>query len=97
MVVGPFLAPFSITQPMSRSRRSHQSKHPQLYFYDLSSLISDCDLVFPACIMNGVAVSKTFEILYRNEDVIVNDIITFRVHMLVDSQKVGYLLIVCSN
>ncbi|XP_064624581.1 protein FAM135A-like isoform X2 [Lineus longissimus] len=49
---------------------------------------SNCDLVFPACIMNGVAVSKTFEILYRNEDVIVNDIVTFRVHMLVDSQKI---------
>lgn len=52
--------------------------------------ISECNLVVPASIVNGVAVSKTFQILYRNEDVSVNDIVLFKVHMLVDSQKVQY-------
>ena len=41
--------------------------------------------------MNGVAVSKTFQILYRNEEVNVNDLIVFKVHMLVDLLKVRIL------
>ncbi|CAH1773500.1 unnamed protein product [Owenia fusiformis] len=49
---------------------------------------SECKLVFPACIINGVAVSKTFQILYRNEDVTVNDVIMFKVHMLVDANEI---------
>ncbi|CAI9726085.1 Hypothetical predicted protein [Octopus vulgaris] len=48
--------------------------------------------VLPASIINGVAVSKTFQILYRNEDVVVNDIILFRIHVLVDSSKVNETL-----
>ena len=50
--------------------------------------IAECDLVFPASIINGVAVSKTFQILYRNEDVIINDIIQFKIHLLTDAIKV---------
>lgn len=49
-------------------------------------------LVLPASIINGVAVSKTFQILYRNEDVVVNDVILFRIHVLVDSSKVSETL-----
>ena len=49
----------------------------------------ECSLVFPASVMNGVAVSKTFQILYRNEDVSVNDVVVFKVYMLVDSQRVS--------
>lgn len=49
-------------------------------------------LVLPASIINGVAVSKTFQILYRNEDVLVNDVILFRIHILVDSSKVSETL-----
>ncbi|GAB1598325.1 protein FAM135A-like isoform X5 [Argonauta hians] len=48
--------------------------------------------VLPATIINGVAISKTFQILYRNEDVVVNDIILFRIHVLVDSSKVNETL-----
>lgn len=50
-------------------------------------------LVLPASIINGVAVSKTFQILYRNEDVVVNDVILFRIHVLVDSSKI----LLCDN
>ncbi|XP_059470771.1 protein FAM135B isoform X2 [Neocloeon triangulifer] len=46
------------------------------------------DSVFPACVVNGTGVSKTFQILYRNEEVLLDDVFTFRVHILVDSQKI---------
>ncbi|KAG1694152.1 Protein FAM135A [Nymphon striatum] len=45
--------------------------------------------VFPACIINGAAVSKTFQILYRNEDVLLDDVALFRIHMLVDGHKIA--------
>ena len=51
-------------------------------------LVAESDLVFPASVINGVAVSKTFQILYRNEDVTINDVIIFKVQMLVDANKV---------
>ncbi|XP_039284667.1 uncharacterized protein LOC111047444 isoform X3 [Nilaparvata lugens] len=46
------------------------------------------DLVFPACVVNGSGVSKTFQILYRNEEVCLDDAIMFRAHLLVDSHKI---------
>lgn len=55
-------------------------------------IISDfpaCTLVFPACIVNGTAVSKTFQILYKNEEVILDDIIIFKVHALVEGDRVS--------
>lgn len=48
--------------------------------------------MFPACVVNGSGVSKTFQILYRNEEVNLDDIIMFRAHILVDSHKVRFLL-----
>lgn len=47
------------------------------------------ELVFPACVVNGTGVSKTFQILYRNEEVALDDAIMFRAHILVDSHKVN--------
>lgn len=46
--------------------------------------------LFPACVVNGTGVSKTFQILYRNEEVTLDDAIMFRAHILVDSHKVIY-------
>nr|CAD7266589.1 unnamed protein product [Timema shepardi] len=51
-------------------------------------LVIGTELVFPACVVNGTGVSKTFQILYRNEEVLLNDVIMFRVHILVDSHKI---------
>jgi hypothetical protein len=45
-------------------------------------------------VVNGTGVSKTFQILYRNEEVLLDDIIMFRVHILVDSHKVSYRVFV---
>ena len=54
----------------------------------VASILTECHLVFPATVINGNAVSKTFQILYRNEDVTLNDIVLFKVHALVDAVKV---------
>ncbi|CAN7937710.1 unnamed protein product [Ixodes hexagonus] len=45
-------------------------------------------IVFPACVVNGTAVSKTFQILYKNEEVHLNDTVTFKVHALVDAHRI---------
>lgn len=34
------------------------------------------------CIINGAGVSKVFQILYRNEEVSLRDVIMFRAHLL---------------
>lgn len=41
--------------------------------------------------VNGAAVSKTFQILYRNEEVTLNDVILFKAHVVVDSKKVIFI------
>ena len=46
------------------------------------------DHLFPACIINGCAVSKTFHIKYRGEDVELSDIVLFKIELLVDPFKV---------
>lgn len=61
----------------------------------LCTFVSECHLVFPATVINGTAVSKTFQILYRNEDVSLNDIVLFKVNTVVDAARVSatYLVI----
>ncbi|XP_067646267.1 protein FAM135A [Eurosta solidaginis] len=39
-----------------------------------------------ACIINGCGASRVFQILYRNEEVTLRDVIHFRTHLLVDSR-----------
>ncbi|KAJ7987485.1 hypothetical protein DPEC_G00326990 [Dallia pectoralis] len=46
------------------------------------------DLAFPAAVLNDVICSKTFQILYKNEEVVVNDVMVFKVLMLLDEKKV---------
>lgn len=46
------------------------------------------DLIFPPSIVNGIAVSKTFQILYRNEEVQLDDVIHYRIHIVLDSAKI---------
>ncbi|KAK5853890.1 hypothetical protein PBY51_015009 [Eleginops maclovinus] len=50
------------------------------------------DLAFPASVQDDVICSKTFQILYKNEEVVVNDVLIFRVMMLLDEKKVGEAL-----
>ncbi|XP_061814817.1 protein FAM135A isoform X1 [Nerophis lumbriciformis] len=53
---------------------------------------SGSDLAFPALVQDDVISSKTFQILYKNEEVVVNDVLVFKVMMLLDEKKVEELL-----
>lgn len=46
-------------------------------------------MAYPACIINGAAVTKTFQILYRNEEVRLEDVMNFRIHTIVEAGKVN--------
>lgn len=50
------------------------------------------DLAFPASVQDEAICSKTFQILYKNEEVVVNDVLLFKVMMLLDEKKVEELL-----
>ncbi|CAG0881373.1 unnamed protein product [Darwinula stevensoni] len=45
-------------------------------------------IVFPACIVEGSAVSKTCQVVYCHEEVGLNDVFLFRAHVIVESHKV---------
>ncbi|XP_062375080.1 protein FAM135A isoform X2 [Sardina pilchardus] len=49
---------------------------------------SGSDLAFPASVQDDVVCSKTFQILYKNEEIVVNDVLIFKVMMLLDERKV---------
>ncbi|XP_018014414.1 uncharacterized protein LOC108671384 [Hyalella azteca] len=53
-----------------------------------SNAPSNTSLIAPAYALSGAAVSKTFQILYRNEEVHLDDHIHFKLHLIVDSLKV---------
>uniref|UniRef100_A0A671KNZ5 Protein FAM135A-like n=1 Tax=Sinocyclocheilus anshuiensis TaxID=1608454 RepID=A0A671KNZ5_9TELE len=46
------------------------------------------DLAFPASVQDDVVCSKTFQILYKNKKIVVNDVLVFKVMMLLDAKKV---------
>ncbi|CAB1343894.1 unnamed protein product, partial [Coregonus sp. 'balchen'] len=53
-----------------------------------SLLFTGSDLAFPAAVVDDVICSKTFQILYKNEEVVVNDVLVFKIMMLLDEKKV---------
>ncbi|XP_066552693.1 protein FAM135A isoform X3 [Amia ocellicauda] len=46
------------------------------------------ELAFPATVHDGMICSKTFQILYKNEEIVVNDVLIFKVKMLLDEKKI---------
>lgn len=48
------------------------------------------DLAFPASVQDDIICSKTFQILYKNEEIVVNDVLVFKVMMLLDEKKVRH-------
>ena len=54
-----------------------------LFYYFTAS-----NIVYPACVINGAAVTKTFQIMYRNEEVRLEDCMNFKIHAIVESGKV---------
>nr|XP_057902639.1 protein FAM135B [Doryrhamphus excisus] len=47
----------------------------------------DCSFSSPG-VYDGTAFSRIFQILYRNEDITVNDCVIFKVHLLLDGERV---------
>ncbi|KAG3289726.1 protein FAM135A isoform X5 [Ictidomys tridecemlineatus] len=45
-------------------------------------------LAFPASVHESLICSKTFQILYKNEEVVLNDVMLFKVKMLLDEKKI---------
>ncbi len=50
--------------------------------------LTGSELAFPASVQDDVVCSKTFQILYKNEEIVVNDVLVFKVMMLLDAKKV---------
>ncbi|KAG7492984.1 hypothetical protein MATL_G00021300 [Megalops atlanticus] len=50
------------------------------------------DLASSATVHNGTICSKTFQILYKNEEIVINDVSIFKVKLLLDEKKVEHLL-----
>ncbi|XP_067840133.1 protein FAM135A isoform X2 [Heptranchias perlo] len=46
------------------------------------------ELAFPPAVHDCTVCSKTFQILYKNEEIIVNDVLLLKVKMLLDSKKI---------
>ncbi|XP_041106035.1 protein FAM135A-like [Polyodon spathula] len=46
------------------------------------------DLAFPATVHDSMICSKTFQILYKNEEIVANDVMIFKVKMLLDEKKI---------
>ncbi|XP_077991371.1 protein FAM135A-like [Glandiceps talaboti] len=49
---------------------------------------SNNDLVFAQFVQKEVACGKTFQILYKKEEIQLNDVFSFKIHTLVDSHKI---------
>ncbi|KAM5325391.1 protein FAM135A isoform 8-T8 [Glossophaga mutica] len=45
-------------------------------------------LAFPTSVHNSLICSKTFQILYKNEEVVLNNVMIFKVKMLLDEKKI---------
>ncbi|XP_067150223.1 protein FAM135A [Apteryx mantelli] len=50
--------------------------------------VAGADLAFPASVHDNIVCSKTFQILYKNEEVSVNDVMIFKIKMLLDERKI---------
>ncbi|XP_075163834.1 protein FAM135A [Haematobia irritans] len=60
----------------------HQLQQPS----DIPPLPNNVHNLASASIINGAGASRVFQILYRNEEVTLRDVIYFRTHLLVDSR-----------
>ncbi|XP_042524495.1 protein FAM135A isoform X3 [Dipodomys spectabilis] len=50
--------------------------------------VTGMSLAFPASVHDSLICSKTFQILYKNEEVVLNDVMIFKVKMLLDERKI---------
>ncbi|KAM8966780.1 protein FAM135B [Pelodytes ibericus] len=43
---------------------------------------------YSPCVSDSVVYSRVFQILYRNEDIVINDVMIFKAHLLLDGERV---------
>ncbi|PKK33902.1 family with sequence similarity 135, member B [Columba livia] len=63
------------------------SRIPHRLFATISEQTGDSSLC-SACVHENNVYSRIFQILYRNEEIILNESMTFRVHLLLDGERV---------
>ncbi|KAM4704912.1 protein FAM135B [Rhinophrynus dorsalis] len=63
------------------------SRIPHRLTATLVGLTDDPGLYSP-CVYDNVVYSRIFQILYRNEDIVINDVMAFKVHLLLDGERV---------
>jgi hypothetical protein len=49
--------------------------------------------MFPSCVIDGYAVSKTFLILYKNEEILLDDQIIFKISSILNAFNVSIFLL----
>lgn len=57
-------------------------------FIYLSVIDEASEQIFPACIFNDWGISKTFLIIYKNQEVELDDQFNFKLSVIVDAQNV---------
>lgn len=55
----------------------------------LVSCFAESSSLHSACVHESAVHSRVFQILYRNEEVSINDAMLFRVHLLLDGERVS--------
>lgn len=59
-----------------------------MVFIECFCLDESNEEIHPACIFNDRAVSKTFLIIYKNEEIELDDQFNFKLSVIVDAQNV---------
>uniref|UniRef100_A0A1I8PTK0 DUF676 domain-containing protein n=1 Tax=Stomoxys calcitrans TaxID=35570 RepID=A0A1I8PTK0_STOCA len=72
-------------EPTDLQQQHHQQQQQQQPS-DIPPLPNSVHNLASASIINGAGASRVFQILYRNEEVTLRDVIYFRTHLLVDSR-----------
>ena len=87
LIVGSLLGPPLLGNPLLSSSLVSSVPPPPLLCSPFLAPPGS-DLAFPATVQEDIVSSKTFQILYKNEEVVVNDVMVFKVMMLLDEKKV---------
>ncbi|XP_073842595.1 protein FAM135A-like [Musca autumnalis] len=74
------------TEAVEQTDNNQQQQQQQQQPSDIPPLPNNVHNLASASIINGAGASRVFQILYRNEEVTLRDVIYFRTHLLVDSR-----------
>lgn len=63
----------------------------------ISFLFAESSNLHSACVHESAVHSRVFQILYRNEEVPINDVMLFRAHLLLDGERVSLDLLLATR